>query len=88
VDREIPLTDLPADPSCFFHTNNRASGSYLPLPGFNHKRLWMALGISPAEMLGLREQAAEEGADAGDDGVAGLRIFLLRLLALRRWRFD
>ena len=37
---------------------------------------------------GLREKAAEEGADAGDDRVAGLRISLLRLLALWRRRFK
>src|SRR6267143_5847710 len=35
---------------------------------------------------GLREKAAEEGADAADDRVTGLRIFLLGLLVpLRGW---
>lgn len=38
------------------------------------------------EGCGLREKAAEKGADAVDCGVAGCRSFLLRLLGLRRGR--
>lgn len=49
----------------------------------------MSAPISLAEMLGLGEEAAEEGADADDYRVASLRIFLLRLLVFRRrGRFD
>ena len=62
------------------------TGTVAGISGFFEKDESLVTGL--AAVRGLREQAAEEGADAGDDGVAGLRIFLLRLLVLGRGRSE